>query len=71
VPSGPAELVYFPVGRYAFAGFVPTVVLLVLGLGALLPRRWHPLLCLALTLLWVALDAAALVTSLEAYYTSL
>jgi hypothetical protein len=67
-PPDPAPLPYLPVGRYAFAGFVPTALLLAIGIQWLLPKRLRPAAWVALPLIWVALDVCAIGTNLWYYY---
>jgi len=67
----PSPLVYYPPGRYAFGGFVATVLLLVIGLAALLPRRWQVGLCVALTVLWTLLDSSGILAVIWTHYVAL
>ena len=69
-PPDPSPLPYLPVGRYAFAGFLPTVLLLAMGLQWLLPARLRPALLVALPLTWVALDMCSLATNMWYYYAA-
>ena len=69
-PPDPSPLPYLPVGRYAFAGFLPTALLLTMGLQWLLPARLRPALLVALPLLWALLDMCSLATNLWYYYAA-
>jgi hypothetical protein len=69
-PPDPSPLPYLPVGRYAFAGFLPTALLLTMGLQWLLPARLRPALLVSLPLLWALLDMCSLATNLWYYYAA-
>lgn len=69
-PPDPSPLPYLPVGRYAFAGFLPTVLLLVMGLQWLVPARLRPALLAALPLVWALLGLCSLATNVWYYYAA-
>jgi hypothetical protein len=67
-PPWPAFDYTFPIGRYAYAALVPTVLLMVMGLGLLVPKRWHLWLCAALVFCFFSYDLYAIANKVWYHY---
>jgi len=69
-PPWPAADYTYPIGRYVYAAFVPTVVLLVAGLGAFVPQRWRLWLSVGVIALFFTYDLQVLGTTIWYYYVA-
>lgn len=67
-PPWPAYEYTFPIGRYVYATLIPTVFLMIMGLGLLVPKRWHVWLCVGLVVCFFSYDLYAIANKVWYHY---